>query len=184
MPTAKLTHSPPDHVAVQFGAVYERERTTGADRLRIAADANAVDLLLALAATWSGDIGVLYVLLVPRQGNREPGRYQSAAPMSFGEASEFLCTFRDFFESDGRHHVWLCSVAGAGTLVYDHHNWIYAYGDLSAYERILAQRGFRSGPITLPVPHTHNYHAANDQAEEELMSAIEWRHFPLGPDDE
>ncbi len=71
---------------------------------------------------------ILYVLTIPRSEER-PGRYESA-PVSREEARQFLSRFREFFENDARHHIWIKSIDGPDLLVYDKHNVIYAYGPL------------------------------------------------------
>jgi hypothetical protein len=185
--------------AVVHPDVYERQRTTGDGRLCLAPRSGHVDLMRALARTWSdggngdggggggaeadraegaGGCAVLYVLLVARLGKREPGRYQSPAPLRLEEAEEFLERFQEFFECDGRHHVWLASRNGA-VLVYDHHQWIYAYGDLDAYERVARERGLTPGKLELPVPHSHHYHAAFDDEEDAVIGYWEWTGTPL-----
>lgn len=170
--------------AVRFGDVWSVEHTTGPDRLIIGPAAQQVDLLLSLAQLWRGGFFLLYVLLVPRQGKRDPGRYQSPGSLSFAEITAFCHHFQQFLETDGRHHIWIGSTSGAGTLIYDQHNWIWAYGDLDAYIKTLTARGFTQGPVELPVPHSHNYHPTNDQWEEELMAYWKWVDFPLQPGDE
>ena len=54
------------------------------------------------------------------------------------------------------------SVGRCVLLIYDQHEWIWAYGDLPAYTRVLQGRGFTEGEVVLPVPHSHSYNAAFD----------------------
>ena len=115
---------------VRYPNFWSVEPTTGPDRLVIAPAGDQVDVMRALCEEWPGDYFLLYVLLVPRLGTREPGRYQSPAPLSFERISEFCDRFRAFLQTDGRHHFWIGSCMESGLLVYDHHDVIYAYGDL------------------------------------------------------
>lgn len=163
--------------------VFEREQTTGPDRLRIGPRSRHIDLLLSMASTWTSPCMMLYVLLVPRRGLREPGRYESPIPLTFEEVEQFCVRFSEFLERDGRHHLWIASRDGE-LLVYDKHQWIYAYGDLAAYESILTANGLRRGTLDLPVPHCHHYHREFDDAEEELMAYWPWQHSPLRPGDD
>lgn len=163
--------------------VFERQQTSGPERLCIGSLGGHVELMLDLAATWNAPCAVLYVLLVPRRQKRDPGRYQSPPPMPFDTVAAFFDRFRTFFEMDGRHHVWIATTRGE-TLVYDHHDWIYAYGDLAAYETILNRHGIRPGQIELPVPHSHHYHHQFDDMEDELMRHWDWTYSPLHPDDD
>jgi hypothetical protein len=136
-------------------------------------------VLLSLAETWRKDYYLLYVLLAPRFGHRDPGRYQSRGPLSFDQVAAFCRRFRPFLEGDGRHHLWIGSTSGAGLLIYDHHDWIWGYGDLAAYIEVLKLRGFQEGHIELPFPHSHSYHTEFDAAEDAVAGYWEWSYFPL-----
>jgi hypothetical protein len=92
--------------------------------------------------------------------------------------------FAPFLEGDGRHHLWIGSTINEGLLVYDHHQWICAYGDLPAYIVELQEHGFTEGEIELPAPHSHNYNAVFDEFEEEVAAYWPWRYFPLQPGDD
>ena len=169
---------------VRYPNVYSVEQTTGPQRLIIGPSARHVEVLLSLAESWRRDYYLLYILLVPRLGKREPGRYQSPGPLSFEQVATFCRHFAPFLEGDGRHHLWVGSTVNAGLLIYDHHDWIYAYGELPEYVRMLRLRGFKEGEIDLPVPHAHGYNADYDAAEDEMASYCEWSYFPLEPGDE
>lgn len=96
----------------------------------------------------------------------------------------FLLDFKEFFESDGRHHVWVMSVPESSTLVYDQHNVIYAYGPLQEFTEILRENGLQNGAVRFPVPHSHNYNPENDDAEERLVQRWAWVESPLLDDDD
>jgi hypothetical protein len=130
-----------------------------------------------------GPFGVLYVLLVSREGH-QCGRYQNPTPIGRDDLERFLYSFREFFEQDGRHHLWVLSVRGEGQVIFDNHNVVYAYGELDAYERVLQSRGFSEGMICTPVPHTHNYHPAFDACENDLLAYWDWKQFPLEDSDD
>jgi hypothetical protein len=125
---------------------------------------------------------VLYVLVVSRSGHTE-GRYQVPEPLSYEELELILYTFREFFEQDGRHHLWVSSASDEGFFVFDNHNVIYAYGDLDAYEAHLESAGFGQGTLDMPVPHSHHYHFQFDDAEDEVIGYWQWKKFPLQPQD-
>lgn len=169
---------------VRYPNVWSRETTRGPDRLRIGPSARHVEVLLSLAELWEHDYYLLYILLIPRLGTRAPGRYQSPGPLTFDQVTTFCRRFAPFLEGDGRHHFWIGSADNAGLLVYDQHDWIYAYGDLPAYIRALEDDGFTEGKIQLPVPHSHSYLAEFDASEDELATYWEWKYFPLQPGDE
>jgi hypothetical protein len=163
--------------------IYAREETTGPQRLVIAPTQHHVQWLRRLSEGWEEGFFLLYVLLHPRSG-RQAGRYQSPAPLPREEVERFLMTFGHFLETDGRHHLWLGSTRSEGTLVYDQHNLIYAYGALEGYERRLREGAFHEAPVTLPSPHTHHLHATHDAQEEALFAWWSWTWYPLQPEDE
>jgi hypothetical protein len=73
---------------------------------------------------------------------------------------------------------------GAGALIYDHHNIIFAYGDLDAYKEVLARCGLSEGDVTIPAAHCHHYHSCNNGKEDELSRYWNWKHYPLQDIDE
>ena len=173
--TAQVEFSHPD--------IWAREEFPGWSRLVIGARDEEIPLILELCREFEGPFGVLYVLTVSHT-DRNPARYQSAQPNSFAELEGFLMRFQEFFEQDGRHHLWVMSVAGEGQFIFDNHNVVYAYGDLDRYERALKQLGFVPGEIRNPSPHSHNYHGEFAPEEDAVMNYWEWIEFPLQPDDD
>jgi len=153
------------------------------DRLIIAPSANHVSLIFDLARCWQIDeYWLLYVLLTGHEG-RDRGRYESPALSSSDELKDFLTRFGPFLEQDGRHALWIGSSAGEGTLVYDQHDVIFAYGPTHAYREVLARRGFAEHDFQYPDPHVHCYYAEFDAVEDELFALWEWEQFPLQDDD-
>jgi len=174
-----------ESVPHDYGNLFFEESCGPTTRLVIGPTAGWVDLLIELSAELSGKPWwILYVLLVPRLGNREPGRYQSPPFETHSELSAFLAAFRGYFEGDGRHHVWIGSAARDGTLVYDQHNVLFAYGPIERFKSILRSRGYDEQEFWFPAPHTHHYHEEDDAEEERLMGELEWAWFPLQPGDE
>lgn len=105
-------------------------------------------------------------------------------PVSRHELEDFVLTFSDLLEGDGRHHFWIGAVDNSGLLVYDNHNVIYAYGPLEKFQEILLESAFSSaGAVTFPDPHIHRYNAPLDQRVDELMSYWPWKKFPLQEND-
>lgn len=168
-----------------YGNLFFEEPCGPSFRLVIGPTAGWVDLLIELSAELGGDPRwILYVLLVPRLGHRERGRYQSPPFEAHPELSAFLAAFRGYFEGDGRHHVWIGSAARDGLLVYDQHNVLFAYGPIERFKPILRSRGYNEQEFWFPAPHMHHYHEENDAEEERLMRELEWEYFPLQPGDE
>ena len=174
-----------EHIPHDYGNVYFEQPCGPSKRLVIGPSSNHIELMTELSAELSGcPWFVLYILLVPRQGNREAGRYQSQPFDTHAELSTFLSSFRSYFEGDGRHHVWVGSAANDGLLVYDQHNVIFGYGLLDRFKSLLRSRGFRERDFWFPAPHAHSYAPENDVEEERLMAEVEWKQFPLQPGDE
>lgn len=172
-------------VAHDYGNKYFIQPCGNSSRLMIGPSRDQIDLLDELALELRGNPWfVLYVLLVPRLGNRQPGRYQSEPFETHAALSGFLASFRAFFESDARHHVWVGSPANDGVLVYDQHNVIFAYGPIDQFQAVLRSRAFEYGEFWFPSPHAHAYLPENDAEEERLMSEVDWKYFPLVDGDE
>jgi hypothetical protein len=167
----------------RYGNSWDIEQTTGPQRLVIGPSDNYVDLLIKLTRVLPEPFGILYVLLVSRRENR-PARYQCPYPCSRSEMESFLLEFKEYFESDGRHHVWVTSLPQSSTLVYDQHNVIYAYGPLEEFTKILQENGLQRGTVDFPVPHSHNYNPENDDEEARLLQHWAWVGSPLLEDDD
>jgi hypothetical protein len=160
--------------------VFARGLTTGPERLIIGPREKQVPLLLALARELPEPYVVLYVLLISRCG-RPSGRYQSPE-LDAAALEQLFDDYRDYFENDGRHHVWIMSPSG--TIVYDQHDLIYAYGPLEAYERTLEAHGLRRGQARIPAPHGHQFNPQHDGDEERIFERWPWLRFPLAEDDD
>lgn len=162
---------------------WERQQTSGPERICIAPHSNQIDLLEELSEGFVGPSGILYVLVVPR-GSGTAGRHQMARPMERIMLESFLARDRRFFEEDARHHLWIADVTGQDQIVYDRHNVIYAYGTLERFERVLRSRGLREGKVAVPVPHVHHYHGEYDEAERSILEEYDWIFSPLRPEDD
>lgn len=163
--------------------IWSIEQTSETERLIIAPASGQIDLIIELSRILPEPFGILYILSVPR-GENDEGRYQSAQPASRAVMETFLNDFRDFFENDARHHVWIASLPSNTMLVYDKHNVIYAYGELAKFKQILLARGLTQGDVSFPVPHVHNYNPKFDTEETRILSYAEWKKFPLAESDE
>jgi hypothetical protein len=147
-----------DFVSYTYPNTWAIEKTSGPDRLIIAPSSHQIELMTKLAQVLPEPFGILYVLVVSRRDN-ETGRYQCPSPCKREEMESFLYRFQEYFESDGRHHIWVASVPASATLVYDRHDVIYAYGPLEQFKKILQSEGLSESPISFPAPHSHNYNS-------------------------
>jgi hypothetical protein len=172
-----------NEVVHDYGLVYEHEKFTNFERLKIAASTNAIEVLRQLSWCLPTPYFSLYVLIVGRGGEQQ-GRYQSPPLDTATELTSFLQTFDRLFTSDGRHNLWIGSASNSGMLVYDRHDVIYAYGPLAEYQEVLETLNYRNQSFSFPVPHIHHYHEENDGEVQQLLNFWDWQWFPLAASDE
>ncbi|MHB8485013.1 MAG: hypothetical protein ACYDCM_04660 [Candidatus Acidiferrales bacterium] len=165
----------------RYSNTWAVEKTTaGTERLVIASASDHVALISELSQLMRPPFWVLYVLLVPRTGSNHPGRYQSPNPLTAVQLAIFLNRFREYFEQDARHHIWISEAHGSSLLVYDNHNVIYAYGLLENYEKALRLKGFEEAPeVVFPKPHSHHYNPECDKDETDIVNYLPWTLSPL-----
>lgn len=163
--------------------LFEVQEYPNYSRLVIGCKSQEIPLILEFCKKMNGPFIVLHVLLVSRMG-KESGRYQIPEPLFYDELELFLYEHQEYFERDGRHHLWVLSVSGEGQFIYDNHNFIYAYGDIHSYMSRLISKGFNEGEIEIPAPHCHNYHAEFDGEEDSVNNAFQWLYFPLQDSDD
>ena len=180
----KFTKMLPDNSFVdnEYGRIYEVEIYPGYSRLKIGADENQIDLMLRLCENLNPPYYILYVLVVPRQEHQQ-GRYQSDILKSITDIKLFLDEYKEFLETDGRHHIWIGTVDNSSLLIYDQHNVIFCYGDLEQQIVLLQKDGFQEMPFSFPLPHAHRYNEHNDEFEEKILRHWDWEIFPLTDDD-
>ena len=151
-------------------------------RLIVGVPAGDVEVMRKLAACLEQPYYILYVLLTPR-GEENAGRYQSPL-VERSQLDLFLTKYAAYLRSDGRFNLWVHSPSLEATLVWDHHNLLYAYGPLAGYEEILRSMGFSPGSLEIPKPHGHRYRPECDADAAAVMSHFDWRHSELRPEDE
>lgn len=157
-----------------YGNIFQSENTS----IKIGPTNKHISLMLELVDYLEPPYYILYVLLVSRLG-QEPGRYQSPLFETKQELQEFLLEFKEFFETDGRHHIWIGTINNSGLLVYDQHNVIYAYGPINQFKMTLKNHGFKEQSFSFPLPHCHHYHEDNDKIEKGVLEYLDWVYFPL-----
>ena len=170
-----------------YGKVFARQNRKGTPVLRIAADTEQIRLLELLMEDMREPLWLLYILLVPRADEGQPGRYQSADQFTKAEARAFLERFRLYLESDGRQSLWIKSVDSPDLLVYDKHNLVFAYGAVEQWAERLNHLGWQEVPekdLHIPAPHMHRYHGLFDDDARKLLSDFNWVHSPLRESDD
>jgi hypothetical protein len=158
-------------------AVWTREPTDERERLRIGSGIGTLDLFQWLAAVLGEPLFLLVVMRVPQVV--EAGRWESV-PLTHAELARFVGRYGMLFEEDARAQLWVGELDGAGMLVLDEHDLIYAYGPLDRFEQVLREQGYEPGDPVVPVPHEHRYHRGLNDLETDLKRLWAWnRILPL-----
>lgn len=166
-------------VEYKYGNLFRHDVYSEWSRVTFTTDGHQIPLMLEIAERWRGPYGILYVLAISRLGRHGIARYQSPEPRSFDDLELFAYNFQEYFEGDGRHHLWFIDVPTGAQLVYDNHNLIYSYGRDSEVISFLMTKGFVEGDPQIPCPHQHCYNQEFDTSEDEIMKYFEWKKFPL-----
>lgn len=171
-------------LAHDYGKVYAIETTAGGNKpLCIAVSEDGSQTLQTLSRSLNGPFFLLYVLVVFRGGG-QAGRYQSDE-LSHEALAAMFARYGEFWDSDGRHSIWLRSETDDATLVYDRHNLIYAYGPLARFESVLETLGYvATSKVSLLFEHEHRYYPEFDGLEQELTVSLASRRSDLHPGDE
>lgn len=158
-------------------SVYEIQPTSGPSRLVMTTRRDPVGLVRSLVECMEPPFGVLYVLTVSRTSHQR-GRYQNTHSWSRAQLDGFLARFADALACDGRHSIWIASTQLDGSyesqVIYDQHDFVYAYGDLERFTSLAQARGLRPGRPAIPCPHEHRYHPKFDLAEQQILTEYEW----------
>lgn len=149
----------------------------------VAPSNNQMELMLDMIKEFPPPYWVLYILVVSRVGQK-PGRYQIPKPLSFDELENFCLEYKDFFESDGRHHLWIASAESGQMLIYDRHNIIYIYDNPDNIREYFDNSNFQEKEVEFPMPHIHFYNEENDRLELDLLNHFDWIYSELKEQDE
>lgn len=166
----------------RFPDVFERRTIAGREAVVLAPSVGQVELLRALIQNLPEPFSVTYALLVPFQGFGE-GRYQLRSELDRAELDRFLNRFREFFESDARHHLLIGNSNGLPRLIYDQHNLIYCFEALERVVEIARERGLQAGHVEMPSPHSHHSHDELNAEGAGLLSEYRWTRGPLEDSD-
>ena len=146
-------------------------------RILMATSGSSTTLVSDLLNFYPGPYRLAYLLVTPPEGF-EPMKYEIDG-VEADTIHGFFDHFRTFLESDARHHIWVHAERSGGTIICDEHDWIYAYGNLSAIEQSLIKKGFINDLPTIPFPHLHNESSSNDSAMRELLGHFDWTAHPV-----
>ena len=162
-------------------AVFARRTLSdGSARLDVGVPGGDVEVVRSLTRCMEPPYEILYVLLTTR-GEDHIGRYQGP-PIDRTQLDAFLSRYETYFRSDGRFALWIYTPQAM--LVWDHHNLLYTYGALPCFEETLRSMGFAPGHLSIPAPHSHNYHPECDADATAILAHFDWRRSELRPGDD
>jgi len=161
-----------------YGKIYEISETS----IKISANEKQVELLTKLVNNLNPPFYFLYVLVVSRT-EKGIGRYQSPLFENRYELINFLVKYQEYFETDGRHHIWIGTTDNSGILVYDQHNVIFGYGAMNKFKKTISKIGYKEKEFEFPAPYCHSFHVENDDYEKSIVNYFDWELFPLQPQD-
>jgi hypothetical protein len=165
------------------GNMYEHRVYSDWSTVVVAPNKNQIQFILDIAKEWPGPFLILYVLIASRC-DHEIGRYQLANTVSYKELESFLDNHKEYFEKDGRHHLWVIDITHNNRIIYDNHNIIYIYGDDKKTIKFCEHKGLKKNEISIHTPHTHNFNEQYDTEENYVFNNYEWIQFPLEEDDD
>ena len=168
-----------DEIEHVHAAVYHVENGR---RLRAGVPYGSPVSFEALTISLTPPYMLLYVLHTTH-GEAEPGRYQSPE-LSKAEFQSFIHRFCSYLGSDARFDIWARSQADDATVVWDRHNFLYAYGPIESFKTTLNTLGFVEGEVEALGAHVHHYRTECDNDARAMIQAFDWMVTPLQPQDE
>ncbi len=176
----KLDKTTYDNISFSLNR-YEKQKSGDHQRVLINSPNDAIQHMLNIIKETVSPYMVLYVLATPRVS--ESGRYELSSPLNYDELMMMLVEYKEFFETDSRHELWLVSLNGGELLAYDTHDIIYAYNFDNSLEEYLIENFFVNEVIEIPFPHTHNYYPQFDVYEKNLLYDYNWIRSDLKEED-
>ncbi len=172
--TSKLGAWDPEKgwIPVTYHDCFQKQSISGVNRILIASAGSTTELVAELLQFLPQPYRLVYLLVTPPDGF-EPKKYEIDG-VTTGQIKDLFERYRPFLESDARHHLWIHSDGGKGTIICDEHDWIYMYGNLDAVEAFLLEKSFREEMPIIPFPHLHNESSANDETMRSLLGHFPW----------
>lgn len=163
-------------IPVTYNNCFQKQSISGVHRILIATSGSSTHLVTDLLQFYPGPYRLVYLLVTPPEGF-EPMKYEVEG-LDADAIVDLFDKFRQFLESDARHHLWIHS-QGGGTIICDEHDWIYAYGNQEAVEAYLADHAFVEEMPAIPFPHLHNESNSNDPVMRDLLNHFDWTAHPV-----
>jgi hypothetical protein len=156
-----------------------------AQRITVAPKSDQIELVLKIIKGFELPLKIVYLLFRPGNASVAPGRYLYSDHLEYEDVEVFCNKFREYFETDGRHHLWILSAANdkgiKQFLIYDNHRLLHIYDDVVRIKAILKKKNFREEEIIVPVPEPHIHFSSSDNNvfERALLSYWNWTHLPF-----
>lgn len=151
---------------------FQHQSISGVRRILISTSGDPLELMSKLLGIYASPYRLSYFIVSASEGT-QASKYELSG-LSADELASILVRYREFLRTDARHHLWV-HATGGGTLIYDEHDWIYAYGSQSEISTYLGGLGFVESAPEIPFPHLHNEPRENDSVLSELLSAFDWK---------
>lgn len=153
-------------------------------RITVAPKNNQVELMLEIAKGFESPLKIVYMLFRPGNESVTRGRYLCPEPVQYDDVEIFCSKFREYLETDGRHHLWIFSDNEKGTkqfLIYDNHRLLHVFNDVGRTKAILEKKNFREEEIIVPVPEPHVHLSSSDHnvIETEVLGYWDWVRTPF-----
>lgn len=159
-------------VPVQHANRFQHQNISGVKRILISTAQDPLELMSRLLEFYASPYRFSYFIVSSTDGT-QASKYE-LSNLTAEELKAILNQFSEFFRTDARHHLWI-HATGGGTLIYDEHDWIYAYGSQAEIANFLTQQGFEEKQPEIPFPHLHNEPRENDLRMQELLAAFDWK---------
>jgi hypothetical protein len=159
-------------VPVLHQNLYHAQNISGVNRLLISTSGDPLTLLKQLLNFYGEPYRFSYFLINATESGT-PTRYELSL-LNRESLVGILDSYATLLRSDARHHIWI-HASGGGTLIYDEHDWIYAYGSQSEIVEHLQSLGFADGIPEIPFPHLHNEDRSLDAEQEKMLEAYDWK---------
>jgi hypothetical protein len=160
-------------VPMTYKDCYVKQSISGVNRILIATSSSSMDLMSQLLGFYPGPYRLAYLLVTPPEGF-QPMKYEVEG-LGEEDVKKFIESYRSFLEGDARHHIWIHSSTGGGTLICDEHDWVYAYGAQESISTFLNFHNFAQEMPEIPFPHLHNESSANDGVMRDLLGHFDWK---------
>ena len=174
----KICHN--DYSALIYEKEYAVKEKASGTRLIVTPDKDHVKMMLNLLAGEHKNHRYSIVFYLIGSFREDGSKCQPAKTLSWGELESFCEKYLDYLETDAWHNFGIRDAETKETVIYDHHNILYVFGNLEEKIKILENNGYKKvEKIVLPRPCTFIYHPENAAIAQEIKTNNEWIFTPV-----